>query len=82
MMKSASNGVDLLITDVIMPEISGSELAAMLRTQQPGLRVLYISGYADDVLDRHGLLESLDQFIQKPFMPLALASKVREILNG
>ncbi len=82
MMKSASNGVDLLITDVIMPEISGSELAAMLRTQQPGLRVLYISGYADDVLDRHGLLESLDQFIHKPFMPLALASKVREILNG
>lgn len=77
-----SRQVDILLTDVIMPEISGRELAIMLRAVQPGLRVLYMSGYTDDALDRHGLQGSSDHFIQKPFTPLGLARTVREIIDG
>ncbi len=73
--------VDLLITDVIMPETSGKELANLARTTVPDLPVLYMSGYTDDALDRHGLQGSADQFIQKPFTPLGLARIVREILD-
>lgn len=73
--------VDILLTDVIMPEISGRELATLLREIQPGLRVCYMSGYTDDALDRHGLQGSSDQFIQKPFTPLGLARMLREIID-
>lgn len=76
-----SGKVDLLVTDVIMPEISGRELALSLRASRPELRVLYMSGYTDDELDRHGLQGTTEQFIQKPFTPLGLARKVREILD-
>lgn len=75
------NEVDLLLTDVIMPETSGSELAATLRRTEPKLRVLFMSGYTNDALDRHGLEGTVDQFIQKPFSPLSLARRVREILD-
>ncbi len=73
--------VDLLITDVIMPEISGRELVEAARKTRPELRVLYMSGYTDDALDRHGLQGTDDHFIQKPFTPLSLARKVRAILD-
>ncbi len=73
--------VDLLVTDVIMPELSGPDLAVALRAEHPGLRVLYMSGYTDDALDRFGLHGTKDQFLQKPFSPLSLARKVREVLD-
>jgi hypothetical protein len=76
-----SGQVDLLITDVIMPGISGRELVEETRKTRPGLRVLYMSGYTDDALDRNGLQGTPDQFIQKPFTPLTLARKVRSILE-
>jgi CheY-like chemotaxis protein len=71
----------LLITDVIMPEMSGRQLADNLREQRPGLRVLFVSGYTDDAIVRHGILEPGIAFLQKPFAPEALVRKVREVLN-
>lgn len=76
-----TNTIDLLVTDVIMPGLSGRELAEAARSMRPGLRVLYMSGYTDDALDRHGMQGTDNQFIQKPFTPLSLARRVREIFD-
>ncbi|HEY0704046.1 MAG TPA: CHASE4 domain-containing protein [Candidatus Acidoferrales bacterium] len=74
--------IQLLITDVVMPRISGRELATRLAGRQPGLKVLYISGYTDDSIFRHGVLEGGMSFLQKPFNLKAIAQKVREVLDG
>ena len=76
-----SDAVDLMVTDVIMPGLSGREVAEAVRSSRPELRVLYMSGYTDDALDRHGLQGTDDQFIQKPFTTLTLARRVHEILH-
>jgi CheY-like chemotaxis protein len=73
--------IDLLVTDVIMPQMSGRELAQRLKLQQPSLKVLYISGYTDDMLAHHGVLESNVFLLQKPFAPDELAKKLREVLD-
>ena len=73
--------IDLLVTDVVMPDLSGRVLAASLLARRPGIRVLYMSGYADDSVLRHGVETSKDHFIQKPFTPGALARRVREVLD-
>ncbi|HYL82326.1 MAG TPA: response regulator, partial [Candidatus Acidoferrum sp.] len=74
--------MDLLVTDVVMPEMSGRELAELLRVHCPGLKVLFMSGYTDDAMLRYGVSEAAAAFLQKPFSPLALARKVREVLDG
>ncbi|BCS30996.1 hypothetical protein TBR22_A01950 [Luteitalea sp. TBR-22] len=74
--------VSLLVTDVVMPGMGGRQLADQLRRRHPGMRVLYMSGYTDDAVVRHGLEASSDAFIQKPFTPQGLARKVREVLDG
>jgi PAS domain S-box-containing protein len=74
--------IDLLITDVIMPQMSGRELAQRLKVLQPSLKVLYISGYTDDMLAHHGVLESNVFLLQKPFAPDELAKKLREVLDA
>jgi len=71
-----------LITDVVMPGISGSELAKQIEEFRPGLVVLYMSGYTNEAMLRHGIAESSLAFLQKPFTPLALARKVRKLLDG
>ncbi len=80
----AENGFrpDLLLTDVIMPGMSGKALAERLRSTMPDLKVLYMSGYTDDTIAHHGLLDSGTPFIQKPFASRALGEKVKEVLEG
>jgi PAS domain S-box-containing protein len=73
--------IHLLVTDVVMPEMSGHELSLNLQRHRPSVRVLYMSGYTGNVIARHGLLEDGVAFIQKPFTAAALAAKVREALR-
>jgi DNA-binding response OmpR family regulator len=72
----------LLLTDVILPGMSGRDLATRLTAGQPGLKCLYMSGYSADVIAHHGVLDAGEHFIQKPFSIPALATKVREVLDG
>jgi PAS domain S-box-containing protein len=75
-------GIDLLVTDVVMPGVGGRVLAERLRAERPSLKVLFVSGYTDDVIVRHGVQEAGLYFLQKPFLPQDLALKVRKILDG
>ncbi len=73
--------VHLLISDVIMPEMGGRQVAASLHASRPNLKVLYISGYTNDAVVRHGIMHDEVAFLQKPFTPHSLARKVREVLG-
>lgn len=73
--------VDLVVTDVVMPNLSGRELADRLEVLKPGIKVLFMSGYAGSVIERQGILQEGVKFIQKPFEPEELASKVRAALG-
>jgi two-component system cell cycle sensor histidine kinase/response regulator CckA len=74
--------IDLVATDVVMPGINGGMLVERLAVKRPALRVLFMSGYTDDDILRRGVVDPRMAFLPKPFTPEALASKVREVLDG
>ncbi len=74
--------IQLMITDVVMPQMSGRELAERMILARPSLRVLFMSGYTDDAIVRHGLLDEKLNFIQKPFDSATVARKVRDVLDA
>lgn len=73
--------IDLLLTDVIMPKMNGQELANELRKTRPDIQVIFMSGYTDDVIAHHGVLEEGVHFIQKPITMNGLSEKIREVMN-
>jgi PAS domain S-box-containing protein len=76
-----SGPIPLLLTDVVLPQMSGRELAERLKVLRPDIRVLYMSGYTDDAILRHGVIGQETAFLQKPFTTASLTRKVREVLD-
>ncbi len=76
-----NSAVDLLVTDVVMPKMNGKQVADELRRLHPRIKVLFISGYTDDAIVHHGVIDPGIAFLQKPFLSFTLARKVREILD-
>jgi signal transduction histidine kinase len=80
--KAHTGPIHLILADVIMPQATGKEAVALLSQRRPGIRSMYISGYSDEIIAPHGVLDPGVHFLQKPFTPAALAKKVREALTS
>jgi CheY-like chemotaxis protein len=80
--KAYGGAIDLLLTDVIMPDVNGRQLADIFSKERPETKVVYMSGYTDDVIAPHGILEADVTLIKKPFTPQKLTSMLREVLDG
>jgi two-component system, cell cycle sensor histidine kinase and response regulator CckA len=82
LLKGHPGKLGLLLTDVIMPTMNGRELAEKVRFLRPGIKVLFMSGYTDNIIARNHKADPSQVLLQKPFTPLALSSKVREVLDS
>ncbi|MFA4973017.1 MAG: PAS domain S-box protein [bacterium] len=82
LMERHGREVDLLVTDVVMPQMGGHDLAEHLARLRPELKVIYVSGYTDDAIAHHGVLEPGTHLVAKPFTAVALTQKVREVLDA
>lgn len=71
-----------MVTDVVMPGMGGGESAMLIRRLRPGMKVLFMSGYADRAVTEHRVLDPDTPYLQKPFTPAVLARKVRDVLDG
>jgi two-component system cell cycle sensor histidine kinase/response regulator CckA len=80
--KTYKHPIDLLLTDVVMPQMNGRDLYRRIASLRPGMKVLYMSGYTDDVIAHHGVLDAQIEFLQKPFTVDGLVGKVTEMLTG
>jgi PAS domain S-box-containing protein len=80
--ESATKPIDILVTDVVMPQMSGKQVADTLLARQPTLKVLYVSGYTEDAIVHHQVLQEGITLLPKPFTPLTLSHKIREVLDG
>jgi two-component system cell cycle sensor histidine kinase/response regulator CckA len=76
-----ASSIQMIVTDVIMPGMSGAELAQQVRALRPAVRILFVSGYTDDTVVRRGVLHGEEDFLQKPFTPMELAQRVRAALD-
>jgi two-component system, cell cycle sensor histidine kinase and response regulator CckA len=79
--ESYPDTIHLLMSDVVMPILGGRELAERIHSSRPECKILFLSGYTDDAVIRHGILEADFAFLQKPFTPFLLANKVRSVLD-
>jgi len=79
--KDFDGTIHLLLTDVVMPEMSGPDLANEMMSIRPAIKIIFTSGYTDDTIARQGILDPSVTFIQKPYRPKALARKIREVLG-
>jgi CheY-like chemotaxis protein len=79
--KEHSGPIHALVTDVVMPQMSGPQLAGLIQTIRRDIKILYISGYTNELISDHGVLDSGTMFLQKPFSPEAFASKMHELLK-
>jgi PAS domain S-box-containing protein len=79
--EAGAAGIDMILTDVVMPRMSGRELVDRVRAIRPDMRVLYMSGYTEDAILRHGVHDASTVLLGKPFAPAALLAKIREVLD-
>jgi two-component system, cell cycle sensor histidine kinase and response regulator CckA len=79
--KACEAPIDLMIADVVMPEMGGARLAGELAANQPDMKILFVSGYAEATFQRHGAIDVTTRFLQKPFSLKVLARKIREVLD-
>lgn len=80
--RQKEDSIDLMVTDVVLPEMNGRDLAGILKVLQPQMKVLFMSGYNADVIAHHGVLNEGVYFIQKPFSMAEFLLKVQQVLKG